>query len=307
MPTRRTLPKWPTLNLERACEGRVCGIDEAGYAPIAGPVVAAAVVLPRGAKPRRLRGLTDSKLLPPDARDRFFDIIHSIGDVGVGMAEVEEIDRLNIFHANMLAMRRAVEALETPPDIALVDGRAAPPMSCQTIPVVKGDRRSLSIAAASVVAKVVRDRLMRQLAERFPGYGWRTNVGYGTDHHYLGLLRKGPTDFHRRTFAPLTTLFAADGPELIRNFRVLSADERADLKRVELVALRQDLHAVFEGGGRHVGLVKNLRGRWTFQAVGYGRDREPEHGGGPCASCHGERLAAPERRTLVRLFGESLS
>src|SRR6056297_836476 len=188
MATTLPLPRWPTLNLEREFQGRVCGVDEVGYAPLAGPLVAAAVVLPAGAKPRQLRGLTDSKLLSADERTRFAAIIQRIGEVGIGMATVEEIDRLNIFNADMLAMARAVEALGASPDAALVDGRAAPPLSCAVRPVIKGDRRSLSIAAASVVAKVTRDRLMRDLAVGCPGYGWHTNVGYGTDAHYLGLL-----------------------------------------------------------------------------------------------------------------------
>ncbi len=302
MPTRSPLPNWPTLNLERKLEGRVCGVDEAGCAPLAGPVVAAAVVLPRGAKPRLLRGLTDSKLLSAGERARFFDIIQRIADVGVGLASVEEIDRHNIFHADMLAMRRAVESLETAPDIALVDGRGAPSVACAAIPIVKGDRRSLSIAAASVIAKVVRDRLMHELAGRYPGYGWQSNVGYGTDAHYLGLLRKGPTEHHRRSFAPLTTLFAPDAPSLAR-FRFEPLAGTPDLRGLELLELRQDLHAVFDANGYHVGQVKNLRSRWTFQAVGYRDDREPVHGAGPCAGCHGERMEAPDPRLLQRLIG----
>ncbi|MDZ7750668.1 MAG: ribonuclease HII [Gammaproteobacteria bacterium] len=267
--------------------------------------MAAAVVLPGGAKPRQLRGLTDSKLLSAAERARFAAIIQRIGEVGIGMATVEEIDRLNIFHADMLAMGRAVEALGASPDAALVDGRAAPPLSCTVRPVVKGDRRSLSIAAASVVAKVTRDRLMQELAVRCPGYGWHTNVGYGTDAHYLGLLRKGPTPHHRQSFAPLTTLFGPDGPPLAR-FRYRALAGRPDVRGLELLQLRHDLHAVFDGAGHHLGQVKNLRGRWTFQAVGYGNDAEPVNGAGPCACCHGERLDAPERRALISLMTSML-
>lgn len=301
MPTAPRLPKWPTLNLERELGGTVCGVDEAGYAPIAGPVVAAAVVLPRGPKPRRLRGLTDSKLLAADARARFFDVIHGIAGVGVGIATVAEIDRLNIYNADLLAMRRAVEALGDAPDAALVDGRGRPRVSCRVETLIKGDRRSLSIAAASVVAKVVRDRLMHGLDAQYPEYGWRTNVGYGTDTHYLGLLRKGPTRHHRRSFAPMTTLFGPDGPELA-HLRFRRPGEAPDLARVQLLELRRDLHAVFDGTGHHIGVVKNLRGRWTFHAVGYGEDLRPLAGAGPCARFHGVRLAAPRRRTLARLF-----
>jgi ribonuclease HII len=301
MPAVLPLPKWPTLNLERELDGTICGVDEAGCAPLAGPVVAAAVILPRGPKPRQLRGLTDSKLLPPATRARFFDIIHRIARVGVGIATVEEIDRLNIYHADMLAMQRAVEGLGDAPDIAIVDGRGRPPVSCTVRTLVKGDRRSLSIAAASVVAKVVRDRLMHELAPRYPDYGWHTNVGYGTDTHYLGLLRKGPTEHHRRSFAPLTTIFGPEGPALAQ-LRFEHMREAPDLARLKLLELRHDLHAVFDGTDHHVGVVKNLRGRWTFHAVGYGEDQRPLAGEGPCSCFHGARLGSAQRRSLIRLF-----
>jgi len=301
MPLRYTLPKWPTLNLERECTGTVCGVDEAGCAPLAGPVVAAAVVLPRGAKPRQLRGLTDSKLLDAGKREHYFDLIQRIGQVAVGMATVEEIDELNIFHADMLAMQRAVAGLASCPDFALVDGRAAPALPCGVKPVVKGDRRSLSIAAASVVAKVVRDRLMRELAARFPAYGWETNVGYGTDAHYLGLLRAGPTEHHRQSFAPLNTIFGPGGPVLGR-FRFQPLREPPDFSGLALLELRQDLYAVFDGNGHHLGVLKRLRGHWTFSAVAYGEDGEPVRGAGPCAPFQGARLPAPERAELLRLF-----
>jgi ribonuclease HII len=307
MPSVLPLPKWPTLNLEREFEGTVCGIDEAGCAPLAGPVVAAAVILPRGPKPRQLRGLTDSKLLQAKARERFFDIIHGLARVGVGIATVEEIDRLNIFRADMLAMQRAVDALGSVPDVALVDGRGAPPVPCTVKTVIKGDRRSLSIAAASVIAKVVRDRLMHGLAARYPGYGWHTNVGYGTDAHYLGLLRKGPTEHHRRSFAPLTTIFSPRSRALTPwSFRC--PQQEPDLGSIKLLELRQDLHAVFDGNGHHIGMVKNVRGTWTFQAMGYGDDEEPLPGQGPCAGCHGTRLTGPPgRRALIRLFSGMLA
>lgn len=298
MPATPPLPKWPTLNLERQFEGVVCGVDEAGCAPLAGPVVAAAVVLPAGPKPRQLRGLTDSKLLSAAQRERFFDLIHRLGEVGVGAASVAEIDRLNIFHADMLAMRRAVEALARRPDHALIDGRARPELACSATPVVKGDRRSLSIAAASVVAKVVRDRLMQALAEHYPAYGWHSNVGYGTDAHYLGLLRKGPTEHHRRSFAPVNTLFSTDGPGT-RRYRFRALRGRPLLDRLELLELRRDLHAVFDGDGHHLGVVKNLRGRWTFQAIGYDERNEPVSGDGPCAACHGLGVSSPTSRVVL--------
>ena len=305
MPAPAPLPRSPNLKLERAFEGVICGVDEAGCAPLAGPVVAAAVVLPPGPKPRQLRGLNDSKLLGAEERERFFALIHRIGRVGVGMATVAEIDQLNIFHADMLAMRRAVEALGIVPDVALVDGRAAPPLASQVIPVIKGDRRSLSIAAASVIAKVVRDRLMHELARSYPGYGWKTNVGYGTDVHYLGLLRQGPTEHHRRSFAPLNTIF---GPHGLRpgaySFRPVRGEP--DLAGVSLLLLRQDLHAVFDGGGHHIGVLKKLRGRWSFRAIGYRDDERAVPGGGPCAACHGNTVERAERQALAELLRANL-
>jgi len=301
MPRRTPLPKWPTLNLERELDGMVCGIDEVGYAPIAGPVVAAAVVLPRGPKPRRLRGLTDSKLLKPEQRERFAAIISELAAVGVGMASVDEIDRLNIYRANLLAMRRAVEDLDATPDAALVDGRAVPDLGCEVKTVIKGDRRSLSIAAASVVAKVTRDRLMLDLSRDFPGFAWDRNCGYGTPDHYLGLLRHGATVHHRRSFAPISTLFDPYGLQL-HDFRFEPVVDRVDVERLELLELRHDLHAVFDGGRHHIGQVRNLRGRWTFQATGYTNDRRAVNGAGPCAGCHGERLDAPDRSAVRQLL-----
>jgi ribonuclease HII len=255
----------------------------------------------------RLRGLTDSKLLRADQRERFFDVIHAIADVGVGIASVEEIDRLNILRADMLAMRRAVESLPSAPDTALVDGRAVPSVACAVETLIKGDRRSLSIAAASVIAKVVRDRLMWALAKEYPGYGWQTNVGYGTDAHYLGLLRKGPSEHHRLSFAPLTTVFRADGPAAAR-YRFGHLATRPELTQIELLELRRDLHAVFDGDGFHLGQLKSRRGCWTFQATGYGDDGELVAGGGPCAGCHGQDVPAPNsgilRARLTKILAE---
>jgi ribonuclease HII len=305
MAARLRLPKWPTLNLEREFTGSVCGVDEAGYAPLAGPVVAAAVIIPPGAKPRILRGLTDSKLLSSQEREHYAERIRRIAVSGVGVATVAEIDELNIYHANLLAMQRAVEALGTAPDAALVDGRAAPGLACPVKPVVKGDRRSLSIAAASVLAKVARDRIMHDLEADFPGYGWKTNVGYGTDEHYLGLLRRGPTVHHRLSFAPLNTLFAA-GTRMAR-YRFEPVGGPADPAGIELLQLRQDLHAVFDGEGCHLGQVKNVRGRWTFQAVGYRRDGELLAGEGPCAGLHGHAVDAPAPAAVRRLLAALIS
>jgi len=301
MPARTPLPRSPTLNLERRCDGPVCGIDEAGVAPLAGPVVAAAVRLPQGPKPRSLRGLNDSKLLSADERERFFDAVHRIADVGVGVASVEEIDTLNIYHANLRAMQRAFDALSEPPAHALVDGRAKPELGCQVEAIVKGDRRSLSIAAASVIAKVTRDRIMHELAGDFPDYGWNTNVGYGTDLHYLGLLRKGPTEHHRRSFAPLNTILAPMATAW-HDFRFVPIEETVDPAGLELFFLRNDLHAVFDRKGRHVGVVKHVRGGWRFHAIGYRVDGGPEPGGGPWASHHGSTVSGPEALALIELL-----
>ena len=301
MATRVSLPKWPTLHLERQFDGAVCGIDEVGMAPLAGPVVAAAVILPSDSKPRILRGLTDSKLLSAEERERFHDIIRRTASVGVGIASVGEIDEVNIYHANMLAMQRAFDALPERPEFALVDGRARPSVDCNVQMVVKGDRRSLSIAAASVVAKVTRDRLMHELADSFPDYGWHTNVGYGTDAHYLGLLRKGPTEHHRRSFAPLNTLFTPMATAWHR-FRFVHIDVDVDPSGLELFFLRNDLHAVFDAERRHIGVVKNLRGRWTFQAVGYGDDGKPKAGAGPYRRFHGTRIESPLPELVTRVL-----
>lgn len=304
MPVRAPLPKWPTLNLEREFGGRVCGVDEAGYAPIAGPIVAAAVVLPPGPKPRRLRGLTDSKLLQADRREHFHDVILDMADVGIGMASIEEIDRHNIYKADMLAMQRAVEDLGSAPDAALVDGRGAPPIAGTVKTVIKGDRRSLSIAAASVMAKVTRDRLMSRLAGEHPEYGWDRNAGYGTAEHYLALLRHGVTRHHRRSFAPLNTIFAADALPF-GDYRFGPIADPPDTTRLDVLELRRDLHAVFDANGWHIGEIRSLRGRWTFHATGYSEDSEPISGAGPCAGCHGERLDAPGRGALEDLLAKS--
>jgi len=194
----------PNFALERKCQGIVCGIDEAGRGPLAGPVVAAAVILDPATLPRRLkRELDDSKKLTREEREEYFTLIKSCARIGVGAASVAEIDRINILQATFLAMRRAVSRLGITPDIALVDGNQPPPLSCAIRTVIGGDGLSLSIAAASVIAKVTRDKLMRALALRYGGYGWETNVGYGTDEHRAAILALGPTRHHRMSFAPL--------------------------------------------------------------------------------------------------------
>ena len=199
----------PDFALEMSCKGLVCGVDEAGRGPLAGPVVAAAVILDRRRLPRALRhGLDDSKKLTPEAREEFAGMLEHCAEagtvrIGVGAASVIEIDRRNILQATLAAMCRAVAALGLAPDIALVDGNVPPPLPCAVQTVIGGDGLSLSIAAASVIAKVTRDRLMRRLAMRYAGYGWATNVGYGTPEHQEGLKALGPTPHHRRSFAPI--------------------------------------------------------------------------------------------------------
>lgn len=194
----------PDLSLEELAGGRVAGVDEAGRGPWAGPVVAAAVVFGAPGPPQPLRAMiTDSKLLKPEQRAALQPAILACADAAVGIASVAEIDAVNILQATLLAMRRAVVRLARPPDLALVDGNRAPRLPCAVRTVVGGDRASLSIAAASIVAKVARDRLMARLALEHPGYGWECNAGYGTAEHQAGLARLGVTAHHRRSFRPI--------------------------------------------------------------------------------------------------------
>jgi ribonuclease HII len=197
--------------LEKAAGGRVAGVDEVGRGPLAGPVVAAAVVFPTGV-PRKLAALLDdSKKLTAAQRLAAYAALHASGraEIAVGAASVTEINRLNILHAALLAMRRAVARLPVVPDLALVDGNQIPALPCAVQCVVGGDARCLSIAAASIVAKVVRDRAMLRLAARFPGYGWETNVGYATRLHREALLQLGVTPHQRPTFFSVAQLSLA--------------------------------------------------------------------------------------------------
>ena len=180
--------------------GPIAGIDEAGRGPLAGPVVAAAVILDRKRIPK---GLDDSKQMTPEAREEAYARILECAIVGVGDATVDEIDLVNIRQATHLAMARAVRALSALPAFALVDGNDAPALPCRCDTIVGGDGRSVSIAAASIVAKVTRDRMMTALHGEHPGYGWLTNKGYGTPEHLEALNRLGPCRHHRRSFAPV--------------------------------------------------------------------------------------------------------
>ncbi len=184
---------------EDQLEGPVAGVDEAGRGPWAGPVVAAAVILDRQSFPA---GLNDSKQLGEAARSRLCDALLAQRH-GIGIASVDEIDTLNIHWATMLAMERAVAALGLAPAHVLVDGNRLPRWPHAATPIVKGDARSLSIAAASIIAKVTRDRLMVALDGEFPGYGWADNKGYGTPAHIQGLADRGITPHHRKSFAPI--------------------------------------------------------------------------------------------------------
>ena len=197
----------PDFSVEFSLGGRVAGIDEAGRGPWAGPVVAAAVVLDPLTLPAQLRDrLDDSKKLRKPVREHLFDGIVACAAHGLGEAGVEEIDRLNILQAAMLAMRRAFANLPDAPRHAIVDGNRDPGLGVATRCLVGGDATSLSIAAASILAKVTRDRIMEGLAREFPGYGWQTNAGYGTKQHQRGLAEKGVTPHHRRSFAPIAKL-----------------------------------------------------------------------------------------------------
>jgi ribonuclease HII len=185
----------------KATAGPIAGVDEAGRGPLAGPVVAAAVILDRKRIPK---GLNDSKQLSAETREELFVLIMERATaVGVGEASVDEIDLVNIRQATHLAMARAVRALAIAPQFALVDGNDAPALPCRCDTLVEGDARSVSIAAASIVAKVTRDRLMRALHDEHPGYGWFNNKGYGTGEHLEALGRLGPCRHHRRSFAPV--------------------------------------------------------------------------------------------------------
>jgi len=214
MPPRQPLlwpnesPLRPDFSLEDAAlrQGHrvIAGIDEAGRGPWAGPVVAAAVILDRRTLPTEVGlVLDDSKKLTAARRESLFAVLPSFAAIGIGQANVAEIDRDNILQASLNAMSRALDALPRLPDIALVDGNREPDLACPARCFVKGDARSLSIAAASIVAKVVRDRIMAKLAIVHPGYGWERNAGYGTAEHRAGLERLGVTPEHRRSFAPI--------------------------------------------------------------------------------------------------------
>jgi ribonuclease HII len=202
----------PDYSREIAAGGRVAGVDEVGRGCWAGPVFAAAAILsPRAAAASDLASLNDSKAISKRAREQCYDVLlhaSNAGEawLGLGRAEVEEIDALNILGATMLAMQRAVAALPVAPTSILVDGNRVPNLPSPAEAVVGGDGHVLSIAAASIYAKVSRDRFMGELAQACPGYGWEHNAGYGTREHQEALASLGPTRHHRKSFAPIKKL-----------------------------------------------------------------------------------------------------
>jgi ribonuclease HII len=186
----------------------IAGIDEVGRGSLAGPVVAAAVILPER---HRIRGLRDSKVLPRKRREALYELILDRATaVGVGCMEVEVIDRINILQATKLAMREALGRLTQPPDHLVIDALSLPQVDLPQRPIIDGDAISASIAAASIVAKVTRDRICAEFDARYPAYGFARNKGYGTRRHLDALLAEGPCEWHRRSFAPVRLLLAGE-------------------------------------------------------------------------------------------------
>jgi ribonuclease HII len=195
--------RWSTLEQDLRDAGHtvVAGVDEVGRGPLAGPVVACAIVMPTGA--RAIPGINDSKQLAPAERDRLARLIRARAvSIGIGAASVREIDRINIYHATVLAMRRAVARIRPAPDHLIVDGLPIATLGHAHTAVVKGDATCYTIACASIVAKVVRDRLMTSLAARYPAYSWERNAGYGTAAHLAAIAEVGGTRHHRMSFKP---------------------------------------------------------------------------------------------------------
>lgn len=195
----------PDLSREIACGfNPVCGVDEVGRGPWAGPIVAGAAIV---CAEHGIDGIADSKMLNRPERERIAALLHQRAWVGIGIVEVTELDSLGLTVANDLAMARAIAALGQRPTYALVDGKRRPKnLGCPCEAIIKGDAKSLSIAAASIVAKVARDRMMAELSRIYPYYGWETNAGYGTAKHREGLAHYGVTPHHRRSFKPIAEI-----------------------------------------------------------------------------------------------------
>lgn len=230
----RSRGRWSAIERElRAAGGPlIAGVDEVGRGPLAGPVVACAVVMPPDA--RAIAGVDDSKQLAAEERVRLARLIrrHALG-IGIGAASVREIDRLNIYHASVLAMRRALARLPIAADHVLVDGRPIRTLGVRHTAVVKGDSRCFSVACASIIAKVTRDRLMQALARRYPGYRWESNVGYGTADHHAGLDARGVTPHHRRSFMAVRQLTL----ELSATTSVCLDDDAADAAVADVLGI----------------------------------------------------------------------
>ena len=207
MTNKGAMPRRCSFKLELEFPRPLAGVDEAGCAPLAGPVVAGACILDRDKFPR---GIDDSKNLPIEKREAIYAKLIKCSAWGVGIATVEEIDQLNIYWARMLAMTRAVEALGLEPAWVLVDGNACPKWQRLSKAIVDGDAKCRSIAAASIIAKVTRDRIMADHAREYPGYGWERNRGYGTPEHCRALKALGLTPLHRRSFAPVRAAMEKD-------------------------------------------------------------------------------------------------
>ncbi len=205
----------PTLDFDQQYQGVVAGIDEVGRGPWAGPVVAAVAVFESFSLPSFLiENIKDSKLLKKEKRIQVFEMLKVLPgfSYGVGMTSVEDIDRLNILQGTFLAMKRALDKLTLSPQVLLIDGKTVPKFDGYEIhPVIKGDSKSYSIAAASIIAKVTRDSLMESLAVDYPQYGWERNAGYGTAEHQRALADFGVTSHHRKSFAPIRALLNPHG------------------------------------------------------------------------------------------------
>ena len=190
----------PSYKFDEAYEFPIIGVDEVGRGPLAGPVISAAIILNKEIIPE---GINDSKKLSKKKRIIINEQLISHHSYAIGMATVEEIDKINILQASLLAMKRAILGLKIVPKSILVDGNKLPDLEYKMYPIVKGDSKSASIAAASIIAKVYRDKLMEDLSIQYPGYYWEKNSGYGTKQHLLALNNLGVTPIHRKTFAPI--------------------------------------------------------------------------------------------------------
>jgi ribonuclease HII len=236
------MPRRCSFKLEIDFPQPLAGVDEAGCAPLAGPVVAGACILNRERFPR---GIDDSKNLSIQKREALYAKLVKCSAWGVGVATVEEIDEINIYWARMLAMSRAVEALSLDPAWVLVDGNACPKWQRPSKAIVDGDAKCRSIAAASIIAKVTRDRIMADYAREYPGYGWETNRGYGTPEHWRALRAIGPTPLHRRSF-PKVRAFIEGSRQSERVFEEIAPAESFESHPpvVESVTLVQTQHLV---------------------------------------------------------------